>query len=560
MSMTCDSAAADDVGYAPSAWTRHYHEHARAVVLEPHPMFQMLERAKQSHGRQIFTEFFDERLSYAQAYEVVLRLASALEDLGINKGDRVGYCIPNHPLLFVTLFACWRIGAVATALNPAYPRERLQRQMHDVGVKLVISVDDVAILEKLMDPAAAIPMHVIVCPLRSIDPERDCAALPVLPGLQLHLWMNALRVGAVVNPVRIEPGDLAALAFTGGTTGGDPKAVCLTHANLSMNSQQMRCWFPRLQDGQEGLLAAAAFTHVSGLGPINNFGVRMAASLLVQQRFDPELTLDWIDTGKLTVLCVVPTMLTALLRAIEGRDIDWSAVKSVQSGAAPLTSEVRDRFRCLTGIEIVSLYGMTETSPATIYGTQDRGGDPLSTGVPLPGTRVEIRTLEAPERRAPVGAVGEICVAGPQVMSGYWKRPDLNRQCFLGEFFRTGDLGYLSAEGLFYVVDRLKDVIIAGGYNIYPSLVEQAIAHHPVIAEVAVVGMPDVYRGETAVACVALRANASLTLDDLRGFLRDKLSPMEVPTALHVFQSLPRTAAGKVSKAELHSTLMKTLE
>jgi len=556
MSVRSDSVGPCDAGYAPSAWARHYHEHARGILLEPHPMFEMIERAKQRYGQQRFIEFFDEHLSYAQGYELAELLASALGHLGIGKGDRVGYCIPNHPVLFIALFACWRIGAVPAALNPAYPRERLQHQMRSVDVKLVISVDDAVILEKLGSPVAATSMPVIVCPLRSIDPGHGCAPLPALSGLELHPWARVLRAGAAVRSVSIDPSDLAALAFTGGTTGGDPKAVCLTHANLSMNSQQMRCWFPHLKDGQEGLLAAAAFTHVSGLGPINNFGVRMAAALMVQQRFDPEQTLDWIDAGKLTVLCVVPTMLTALLNAAERRSIDWSALKSVQSGAAPLTGEVRERFRRLTGLEVVSLYGMTETSPATLYGTQDRGGDALSTGVPLPDTRVEIRTLQAPERCAPVGTVGEICVAGPQVMSGYWGRPDLNTQCFVGKFFRTGDLGYMSAEGLFYVVDRLKDVIIAGGYNIYPSLLEDAIARHPAIADVAVVGVPDAYRGETAVACVVLKTSASLTLNDLREFLRDKLSPMEAPTALHVLPALPKTAAGKVSKAEVRSALM----
>lgn len=545
----------NNVEYAPSAWTRHYHDSARAAVLEPFPMFQLLERSVRYHAKSTFTEFFEDRLSYSQAYELVERLAAAFQALGVGKGDRVGYCVPNHPILFVTLFACWRIGAVPAALNPAYPSDRLQMQMRDVDVKLVVSVDDGRILEKLADPDAAAPLPVVVCPIGSIDPERACDISFTIPGLQLLPWAHAVRAGNAVQAVRVDLHDLAALVFTGGTTGGQPKAACLTHANLSMNTQQMRCWFPQLRDGEEGLLAAAAFTHVSGLGPINNFAVQMAAAMLVQQRFDPEQTLQWIDSGKLTVLVAVPTMLTALVRAAENRRIDWSALKSVQSGAAPLTSEVRERFQRLTGVHVVSLYGMTETSPAAIYGTQDRGGDPLSAGVPLPLTRVEIRALEAPGRCAPPGAVGEICIAGPQVMSGYWQRPELNRQCFAGEFFRTGDLGYMSADGLFYVVDRLKDVIIAGGYNIYPTLVEDAIARHPAVGEVAVVGVPDAYRGETAVACVALRAEAALTLEDLRSFLREKLSPMELPTALHILEALPKTAAGKIARAEVRAKL-----
>lgn len=542
--------------YEPSVWARHYPDSAAGVSFKPFPLFRLLEHAARQYGQRVFSEFIDHRCTYAEAYELAERLAGALVDLGVAKGDRVGYCVPNHPAMSITLFACWRIGAVAVALNPAYPSDRLKQQMCDAGVKVVVSVEGWGILEKLADEEARAVLPVVVCRADSISLDRTLETRISVAGLRIHEWAQTLKTSHTLPALCVEPSDLAVLMFTGGTTGGHPKAAQLTHANLSMNVQQMRCWFPQLADGGETVLAAAAFTHVAGLGPLNNFAVHLAATMVVQPRFDVERTLERIDAGKLSILLAVPTMLTALLHAAEGRRMNWQGLKLVQSGAAPLTSETRERFHRLSGRHVVNLYGMTETAPAAIYGTQDRGGDPGSVGVPLPLTRVEVRRPEAPHSCAPVGSIGEICIAGPQVMVGYWQREQLNQECFVGEFFRSGDLGYMSLEGLFYVVDRLKDVIIAGGYNIYPALLEDAIGRHPAVAETVVVGIPDIYRGETAVACVVLKPASSLSLEDLRQFLRDKLSPMEIPTQLKVMDDMPKTAAGKLARIEVRARLM----
>lgn len=544
------SSAAD---YAAEPWRVHYGEAAtRADRLRPFPLFDMLLWAERHFPDRPYVTFQDHTITYADALAMVDRLAAGLADLGVGRGDRVGYCMANHSAFAVLHFALWKIGAVAVSMNPLYPVGRLADQAADAGVKAILTTDEPEVSDRFLALAKVEPQRP-----RIILARHDAGDLEAAPRLSEQAratgavrLSDLLTVGSDVPAARVDTDDLAALAYTGGTTGA-PKGVMLTHANLSMNCQQMRSWYPQLSAGVEATCVGAPMTHIAGISPILNFMTLLGGEIIIQPRFDPAGLLQAVDEGRVTLLLLTPTMLVGMRDLMESRPIDWSRVKLIQCGAAPLTPELTRVFRAITGQPIVNLFGMTETSPAVVYGMPAAPGGELATGCPLPLTRVQVRAKDDPSRCVPLGEAGELCFAGPQVTRGYWNREDENATFFVDGFFRTGDVGYVTADGFVHVVDRLKDVIIAGGNNVYPTQVESVLAEHPAIAEAAVIGTPHPYRGETVKAVVRLRPGAELTLDELQQDLAGRLSPVEMPKVLEILEDLPRTPNMKVSRQAL---------
>jgi long-chain acyl-CoA synthetase len=533
-------------------WERHYPVTARDLLPpEPRALTALLDEAKHAFPDRPCLTLEDWTLNYGEVAQLVARLGAGLAQLDFRMGDRIGYMGPPHPLFTLGCFAMWHIGAVYVGLNPLYSADRLARQCLDSGLKAIITLDEPGLLAKAHEIRELIgqPCQLLVASFRQ-DPRQ--ATETNEPFGQGNIWAiaNLLAADASVERATFDPvTQPAVLQFTGGTTG-TPKAAVLTHFNLLTNAAQMVSWYPRLKPGCEVMLSAAPVTHAGGIGPVQNFTVQLAGELVSLPRFDPMTTLDLIEKRKITILLMAPTMAIALLEAARERSIDWSGVKCVQCGAGPVPAELKARFLQATGHWITTLYGMSETAPAVVYSPPDRMVAEC-TGVPLPFTEIEIRKVDDPHQRVAAGEVGEICLRGPQVMKEYWRNREATSEAFVDGFFRSGDLGLISEDGLVTVSDRLKDIIIAGGYNIYPADVENAILGHPAVREVAVIGVPDEYRGETAKAIVSLRGEERLDLDELKKFLSGRLSPMEIPTILSIVDEIPRNENMKISRLDL---------
>lgn len=533
-------------------WTRFYNPRA-AALREPLPtaLSGLLDSAAAKFGERICCSFGEESFSYAEVAVFVEDLAAGFAGLGIGAGDRVGFLAPAHPSFTVFTFALWHVGAIGVGLNPLYSVARLADQSNDAGLSAIFTLDDEALLAKAtrIRAAAETAVPLIVTSARSGDPHAPADVGNTDGAIATaRLMTGAGRVPRARFAPLTQP---AVLQYTGGTTGA-PKAAVLTHANLSVNVVQMHSWFPELRPGEESVLAAAPVTHVSGVGPIQNFMVNLAGEMAWMPRFDPQAALDIIKARQITLMLAPPTMFTALLHAAEARGgFDWSSLRNAQCGAAPVSAELKKRFRDATGLTITTLYGMTETSPAAVY-TSPADQHEGTTGIPLPFTEVEVRSTRDPSMQVAPGEPGEICIRGPQVMPHYWQRPEATAQAFVDGFFRSGDIGTMDADGAITVFDRLKDMIIASGYNVYPADVESAVLKHPAVREVAVIGVPCPYRGETVKAIVSLRdGDAELTLDDLRVFLGDLLSPIEVPKLLEIVDEIPRNENLKISRLAL---------
>ena len=345
--------------------------------------------------------------------------------------------------------------------------------------------------------------------------------------------------------------DVAVLQYTGGTTGYS-KGAQLTHANLHANAMQLALWAPGIAQGAEKSLAVLPLFHAFGMTAVMNLSLLIGAELLLLARFQTAEVLAAIGSEKPAIFIGVPTMFSAL---IDHRDIgkyNLSSLKYCISGGAPLAADIQQRFEKLTGCKLIEGYGLSEAGPVCTVNPLD-GGKPGSAGLPLPRTVIEIVSLDVPQRLIATGEPGEICVTGPQVMAGYANRAQENADAFRGGRLHTGDVGYLDADGFLYVVDRIKDLILSSGFNVYPRQVEEAILLHPAVAEAAVRGVADSHRGEIVKAYVRLREGATLTAGELREFLNERLAPFELPRKIEFRDSLPHTFMGKISKKDLET-------
>ena len=457
------------------------------------------------------------RWTFAQLDVLADRVAAWLLERGIRPGDRVAVRLPNDPAFPIWAHGVWRAGATLVSINPLYAQDAASAILADSEARVLLTVDD------------GMPLDA-ECVVRDLEAE-------VLA-----------RIGSGPR-ARVAPAEVAVLQYTGGTTGA-PKGAMLTHANLAANARQFRACCPELVEGEERLFSAVPMTHVSGLALAVVASASLAAEMLIVPRFDAGEAVALVDELRPTFLPIVPTMATALLRTAPGPPDRWSSVKVVTCGAAPLAEDLRRRFEELTGCRVRPSYGSTETSSMVTL-SPGEGAPPGSSGLAVADTVVEIRSLDDPSVVLGPGEPGEIAVRGPQVAAGYWNRPEETAEYFAGGAFRSGDVGHLDDDGFLFVVDRLKDMIIASGYNVYPATVERAVFTHPAVAETLVIGVPDDYRGETVKAYVVLNSGHGLELEELQQHLRGRLSPMELPRVLEIRDELPKTAVGKLSRRAL---------
>jgi long-chain acyl-CoA synthetase len=528
--------------------------------LEPLAVPALLDRSAAAFGNRPALSFQGRRWTYAQLAALVDRATAGLQRLGIRPGDRVGLCLPNTPYYVVFYYAALKAGAVVVNYNPLYVARELRQQIVDSSTTTMVVPDISAICDKVLGllPSSGL-QRIIVCPFAGVLPPAKRVAFTVLKrGMVAHpAWSHqvipyrqVVAAGQKPAPVAIDPGDLAVLQYTGGTTGV-PKGAMLSHANLSINAQQATLHMPSMRPGQERFLAVLPFFHVFAMTAIMNGGILAGAELILHPRFEIAAMMKSLRQDKPTIMHAVPTIYNAISIEAEKKRVTFPGLRVCASGGAPLPAEVRERFQKLTGCRIIEGYGLTEASPAVASNPPDGEVRPDSVGIVLHGTQVEIRAIDDITRILPPGERGEICVRGPQVMQGYLNREAETRAVFIDGALRTGDAGHLDADGYLYVTDRLKDLIICSGYNVYPRVIEDALYEHPAVAEAIVIGIADAYRGQAPLAFVTLRAGQATDGDALRNFLRDRVSPIELPVRVEIRDALPKTIIGKLSRKEL---------
>jgi long-chain acyl-CoA synthetase len=543
-------------------WDRIYPEDVDwNAPLPAMPLHQLLEQAVETYAGRPCIDFLGKKYTYAEIGRLVDRMAKGLQDIGVGKDVRVGLFLPNTPYFVIAYFAVLKAGGTVVNMNPLYAERELATQIEDSGTELVITLDLKVLYDKMARMLVETRLkRLVICRMQDILPWPKSWLFPIvkradrarIPADDRHIPFKRLiandgRPAAVA----IDPReDVAVLQYTGGTTG-IPKGAMLTHANLTANARQAALWFPGVEHGRERMLGVLPLFHVFAMNTVMNLSLEFGAEIVLLPRFELDQVMQTIHAKKTTLFPAVPTIYTAIAHHKEGDRYDLSSIKYCISGGAPLPVEVKAAFQKKTGCTLVEGYGLTETSPVATVNPL-RGENPAgSIGLPIPGTIIEIVSLEDPDRLLPPGERGEVCIRGPQVMKGYWNRPEETAAAMAGGRLHTGDVGYMDEDGYTYIVDRIKDMILCGGYNVYPRNVEEAIYLHPAVAEVVVAGLPDPYRGQTVKAYVKLNEGHTLTKDELTAFLRDKLSPIEMPKHLEIRDELPKTMIGKLSRKAL---------
>lgn len=519
-------------------WLKNYPQGIPASLEYPNKtMPDFLVEAAEKCPQRTALIFAGVQIPYAMLHTLVEKTALALYSLDVRKGDRVALMAPNCPQYVVGFLAIQKIGAVVVQVNPMYVERELEHLLNDSGARVIIAYD--AFYPRIANVKDVTPLEQII--VFSLGQPA-----PGLPGDVLRADQLAMGAQGQLPAVEIDPqNDLAVLQYTGGTTGIS-KGAMLTHRNIVANALQVTAWFNGCRYGEETVLSVLPFFHSYGMTTCVNFGIVNAATLVILPRFEIEALMQAIDTYKPTLFPGVPTMYIAVNNYPHLSRYDVSSIRYCISGSAPLPVEVAQKFEKLTGGYLVEGYGLSETSPVTHCNSMIGFRKVGSIGMPLPDTLARVVDLETGTRTLPPGEAGELCIKGPQVMKGYWNMPEETALALRNGWFYTGDIAKMDEDGFFYIVDRKKDMIIAGGFNIYPREIEEVLFEHPAIMEAVVAGVPDRYRGETVKAYIVLKEGASLTEEEVIAYCRSKLAAYKVPRLVEFRSELPKTAVGKV--------------
>jgi long-chain acyl-CoA synthetase len=524
----------------------------------------LLDQAVQAYGARPCTYFMGKRLSFAEIGTLSDRVAKGLSAIGVGPGIKVGLMLPNTPTFVVFYYGVLKAGGTIVNFNPLYSLEEIEFQIRDSGTKIMVTLDLALTFEKVeamlkrgaLEKAVVASFPALLPAMKSVGfkllQRTKLANVRASPEKQSIVPEKDLLAndGAYAKP-GITPDAIAVLQYTGGTTG-TPKGAMLTHGNLTINVGQVRAWQNRQATERDRIVGVLPLFHVFAMTSVMNLGVASGMEMILLPKFELVETLRLIDKLRPTMMPGVPTLFNAILRHPHVGNYDLSSLEYCISGGAALPLEVKRGFEAIAGSGLVEGYGLSETSPVACCNPVNavREG---SIGLPLPATEISIRSLDDPEREMPCGEPGEICIAGPQVMPGYWNKPKETEASFVGRYFRTGDIGYMDEDGYIFIVDRIKDMINASGFKIYPRRIEDALYEHEAVAEVTVIGIPDEYRGEAPKAFVKLKEGKQATKAELLGFLREKLSKIELPAEIEFRDELPKTMVGKLSKKELRA-------
>ncbi|HSI67042.1 MAG TPA: AMP-binding protein [Planococcus sp. (in: firmicutes)] len=526
------------------------------------PVQEYLTHAYEEFPDKVAIHFLGKDVTYKELYESSMKFANYLQNLGIQKGDRVSIMLPNCPQAVISFYGILYAGGIVVMTNPLYTEREIAYQMNDSGSKAIITLDILfpRVTNVLKDTKLE---NVIVTGIK------DYLAFPknlIYPFIQKkqygitvkvehrginHLFTEIMKTASTKvaeTPFDFEE-DLALLQYTGGTTGS-PKGVMLTHKNLISNATMCDTWLYNTKRGEETVLGIIPLFHVYGLTTVLILSVMQGNRMVLLPKFDPETALKTINKQKPTLFPGAPTLYIGLMNHPDIAKYDLSSIEACLSGSAPLPVEVQEKFEKLTGGKLVEGYGLTETSPVThsnlVWGERIKG----SVGIPYPDTDCKIfrsgTTEEVPHRE-----IGEIAIKGPQVMKGYWNKPEATAATIVDGWLLTGDLGYMDDEGHFFIVDRKKDMIIAGGFNIYPREIEEILYEHEAIQECVVAGIPDPYRGETVKAYIVQKEGYNVTEEEFDQYCRKHLAAFKVPKVYEFRKELPKTAVGKILRRSL---------
>ncbi|MGZ5863538.1 MAG: long-chain-fatty-acid--CoA ligase, partial [Methyloceanibacter sp.] len=532
--------------------------------LTPRLLGSVIDEAVAAYGPRPCTYFLGRRLSYAEIGALSDRAAKGLQALGVGEGVRVGLLLPNSPSFVIYYFAILKAGGTVVNFNPLYSLEELEEQIRNSGTKIMVTLDLAATFDKVEAMLAdGVLGKAVVASFAGLLPKLRSIGLALTRKVRLAKVAGSAVKDKIVTEQtllandgryrrpHLTPEAVAVLQYTGGTTG-TPKGAMLTHANLTINVAQVAAWRPRPPQ-DDRVLGILPLFHVFAMTTVMNLGVSQGMEIILVPKFELIDALKLITKLRPTMMPGVPTIFNAMMHHPHIRDFDLTSLQFCISGGAALPIEVKRGFEALCSCHLVEGYGLSETSPVATCNPMDREPKEGSIGLPLPRTELSVRSLEEPEIEMPGGETGEICIAGPQVMPGYWNKKEETDACFVGRFFRTGDVGYMDENGFVFIVDRIKDMINASGFKVYPRRIEEALYDHPAVAEVTVVGIPDAYRGEAPKAYVKLKDGASATAAELIEFLRPKLSKLELPAEIEFRDGLPKTMIGKLSKKELRA-------
>ncbi|GGH83730.1 long-chain acyl-CoA synthetase [Pullulanibacillus pueri] len=551
------------MGTKAKPWLSHYPEEISPQIdYGERPLFDYLREAAEKHPDKSAIYFMGKEMTYRDLYNESLKLAQQLTVHGLKKGDRLAIMLPNSPQSVIAYYAALMVGGIVVQTNPLYMERELQHQLSDSGAKMIVCLDQVYPRVRNVQSKTSLETIIVTgvqdyLPLtkKLLYPIASKTKIPKKREFQnvkdVFLFTELIKKGVTdFVPEHISPEeDLALLQYTGGTTGF-AKGVMLTHRNLIANTEQSRMWQYRHEYGKDTILGVLPFFHVYGMTIVMNLSIMHLSKMIIVPRFEAGEVLKMIEKLRPTVFSGAPTMYIALINHPDIQKYDLSSIKTCISGSAPLPLEVQQRFEQLTGGKLVEGYGLTEASPVThcnlIWGERILG----SIGIPYPDTEAKIVSPETGEELG-LKEVGELVVKGPQVMKGYWNRPEETAQVLKEGWLFTGDMAYMDEKGYFYIVDRKKDMILASGFNIYPREVEEVLYEHPDVKEAAVVGVHDHYRGETVKAFVVAKDGRALTEEELNRHCRKYLAAYKVPKIYEFRKDLPKSTIGKILKREL---------
>jgi len=535
---------------------------------------QLLERSAATNGDSTALVFMNGRLSYRQLKQDVDRLATALATLGAGRDTRVAIQLPNLPQTVIAYYAALSLGAQVVMTNPMYVEREIEHQWNDAGCTVAVVSDFLfeqrikAIRHKLPVKnyiIASIPEY-LRFPLNLLAPlklrKADPPLIAKVESEEGIYFFGKLIKATLPRPPEVDIGadDIAVVQYTGGTTGVS-KGAMLTHGNLSSNAQQINAWFSTLEPGRETWLASLPFFHVFGMTVSMNFPVHArAAMVLMPDPRDIRQLIKNVVKHKVTVFPTVPAQVNAINNYPGIENLDLTSIKACVSGSAPLPVDVLEKFEKLTGSKIVEGFGLTEASPVThctpLLGQRKVG----SIGIPLPETDAKVVDLEDGATEMPLGEAGELIIRGPQVMKGYWQQPSATQESIRDGWLHTGDIAVVDDKGFFAIVGRKKELIIAGGYNIYPDEIDRVLMAHPAVLEAATIGIPDEKRGETVKSFVVLAAEQTATAEELIEYTRRELAAYKIPRQIEFRGELPKSTVLKILRRELRNQELAKLK
>jgi len=536
----------------PTAWDQ---------VFEPLSLIEMFDRTAGRVPKASLIDFYGRHYAYGTMAEAISRFATGLQSMGMKKGDRIGLFLPNVPQYVIAYFGILKMGGIVVNFSPLYSVEELNHQVDDSGVRALVTLDARALLPNALEVLRQTALErLIVGTIAGVLPtaksvlyrlfrRSDVVHIPDDPAI-VHFAAMLDNDGDGQMPAIRPEEDIALIQYTGGTTGV-PKGAILTHQNLTANARQIASVDPHSHDGDDRIMGVLPLFHVFANSCVLNRTVFLGGEIIMLPRFDAGQVLAAVHRKQPTAMPGVPTMYQALLEHPRLGRTDFSSLRVCITGGAPMPQELKTRFEAATGATIAQGYGLTESSGVVSVNPYEGDNRPVTVGQPLPATHIVLVDRDDPASLAPDGEPGEVTFSGPQMMRGYWSRPEEDAKVFINGRLRTGDIGVIDDKGYLTIVDRLKDMIAVGGFKVFPSQVEAVLYRHPAVKEALVIGIPDDYLGERPKAFVTLNGGAQVTEEALQQWLNPQLGKHERVAAVEIRDFLPRTLVGKLSRKEL---------